>query len=296
MLLISEIYKMSQLGKRVRSEQLEDVKRKVVDNGCTLPLFYGDLVMDEVSSTQMNKNKQKSLLLGDGNLEELSQAYFNDNVEVNDTIRGDDETDEGSVYRSLNDVPLLSQSVYFLNKSNSKWVCVGLDHNLYFEPTIKIVGLKKQSITMNMEEWKKFVAHKLRIMSCFKKDNQLFSTFKIGDMKISYECFDGINKVLRMDKNGECLYISQEGLLELWQLIELINIRIENLFNLNYGRYYKNIIESLSMMVGDVRSNMGNLIVGPPSESACITKELMVYAIKKIAFDLQFYKATIAQY
>lgn len=298
---------MLQSGKRVRSEQLlerqEDIKRKLVDNGCNNgcsngcsgpPILYGDLFIDEGSSNQFNVNKQKSLLPVGEDIEELSQAYFNDDIdEVNNSK--DDATEVRSMYESVMDMPLLSQNIYFLNKSHSKWVCVGLDINLYYEPVIRIVGLKKQSITMNLEQWKKFVISKLRIMSCFNKSNPVYSVFKIGDIKISYDCFDGVNKILKMEKHGECLYISHEGLIELWHIIELINIRIENLKVLDYGKYYKNFIERLSMMEGDVKTNMENLIEGLKSESVCITKELMTYGLKKIMFDLQFYKATIIQ-
>lgn len=290
---------MLQSGKRVRSEQLlerqEDIKRKMVDNGCSngcsfAPMLYGDLFIDE--DNQFNVNKQKSLLTAGDNIEELSQAYFNDDIVETNNVSRDDETEVRSMYESVMDMPLLSQSIYFLNKSHSKWVCVGLDMNLYYEPIIRIVGLKKQSMTMNLEQWKKFVINKIRIMSCFNRSNPVYSVFKIGDIKISYDCFDGINKILKMEKNGECLYISHEGLIELWHIIELINFRIENLKMLDYGKYYKNFIERLSMMEGDVKSNMEKLTEGPKSESICITKELMAYGLKKIMFDLQFYKAT----
>ncbi|KAK9674695.1 hypothetical protein QE152_g40928 [Popillia japonica] len=53
-------------------------------------------------------------------------------------------------------VQLLGEKLYFLNKSHSKWICVGLLPDLDFEPTIKIVGVKKQCIAFNEAEWERF--------------------------------------------------------------------------------------------------------------------------------------------
>lgn len=54
--------------------------------------------------------------------------------------------------------PLLTPVTYFLNKSKSKWICVGLDSDFNFEPVIRLMGNRGQGVTLNADTWSDFNA------------------------------------------------------------------------------------------------------------------------------------------
>ncbi|KAF5270119.1 hypothetical protein FQA39_LY08531 [Lamprigera yunnana] len=48
---------------------------------------------------------------------------------------------------------LLNQRIYYLNKSRSKWISVGLYHPFEFASVVKIFGRSKQYVIFKEEEW-----------------------------------------------------------------------------------------------------------------------------------------------
>ncbi|KAK9711736.1 hypothetical protein QE152_g25299 [Popillia japonica] len=96
-------------------------------------------------------------------------------------------------------VQLLGEKLYFLNKSHSKWICVGLLPDLDFEPTIKIVGVKKQCIAFNEAEWERFMLESENLRKFLEYCRGVFPAYCIDDddVKLSSECFDGVTRILK---------------------------------------------------------------------------------------------------
>lgn len=185
------------------------------------------------------------------------------------------------------ETPLLSQSIYFLNKSYSKWVCVGLCGELFFEPLVRIVGVKKQCVSLTVEEWEDFLKCKEELKKYFKEKNNVYPVIQSRSVAMSFDCFDGINKILKLEKNGQFLYISYDGMEELWKLEALIKCRINNLRELNYGKFYKELIDKLMIAKGDLENEVEKLLQGAIVENVCITWELIFYDLKKIISDIR---------
>lgn len=267
---------MSSSSKRMRNEQ---------------PYDAGDCCRRNCDVGQHNITKDKELSLSKMICEEFSQPFFIESEETVDFVDKQKKIGINEADETILDVPLLSQSTYFLNKSNSKWVCTGLDVDLFFEPTVKIIGMKKQSISMNEEEWRRFTLWKCKIMKYFTDEANEFPILHNLNIRMTFGCFDGVNKILKLEKNGGCLYIAYEGLLELWRLQELIDSRLDNLKSIEYGKYYKELIDALIAGEGDLKENVEKVMNGTVSERVCITKELLVYGLRKMYRDVQLLKS-----
>lgn len=172
--------------------------------------------------------------------------------------------------------PLIGRTIYFLNKSFSKWVSVGLSPYSHFAPVVEIVGTKKQKAVFIEEEWKKFLFESQQLKK-YVDDNVLIPTIKLSGVKISSEYIDGVRNVLKVQKDGDVLFISYEGMKELWDLENLIEARLTYLQTLNFRKYYREVAEYVEKAEGAEEAEIRMLLEGPVSEHLCILKEFMVY-------------------
>lgn len=188
------------------------------------------------------------------------------------------------------DVPLVGCSTYFLNKSTTKWVSVGLSPGNDFDVRIKIAGAKKQCITLSAYEWKRFIEEKNVLQRYVTKEVNLFPPLRMANLRISCECYDGVTKVLKIEKDSDILYLSYEGLKELWRLAGLVNVRTEYLTSLQYEKHYKEILIYLSTREGDLFQEVEQMMNGVVSEYGAITMELLTIGLEKIVADVQLMK------
>ncbi|KAF5301624.1 hypothetical protein FQA39_LY10671 [Lamprigera yunnana] len=70
--------------------------------------------------------------------------YSDPKYNINDLKTGDCKT------------MLLNQTIYYLNKSKSKWINVGLYHPFEFASVVKIFGRSKQYVIFKEVEWIQF--------------------------------------------------------------------------------------------------------------------------------------------
>ncbi|KAK9752042.1 hypothetical protein QE152_g4567 [Popillia japonica] len=195
---------------------------------------------------------------------------------------------------------LLSQSIYFLNKSCSKWLCIGLvqyitrrlDANLFFEPIVKIVGIKKQCVSFTEEEWLSFLECEMELKQYFRDSSLVFQVVERSNARISFECFDGVKKILKLEKDKECVYLSYEGVEQLWKLDDLVKCRIQQLKELQYVKFYKKFVNSLIVVEGEVISEIEKILEKSTGFNVCITKELMFYNFNKILSDIKLCRTT----
>ncbi|KAK9704098.1 hypothetical protein QE152_g28505 [Popillia japonica] len=169
------------------------------------------------------------------------QAFFEDTE--------DREFWDKLVRQQFWNVQLLGEKLYFLNKSHL-WICVGLLPDLDFEPTIKIVGVKKQCIAFNEAEWERFM----------------------------------------LEKGEGAVFLSYEGLLELLRLRKIVSSRVSLLKSLKFNEVYKDVVTYLSGSDGDLSDNLENMFHGGFSECSCLMTELATYGFKKIFRDVMLIK------
>ncbi|KAK9737885.1 hypothetical protein QE152_g10370 [Popillia japonica] len=197
-----------------------------------------------------------------------SQAYFTEMENSSDFWNKVQLCADKFMKGQLWDVPLLGERTFFLNKSRSKWISAGLSTD--FEPVIKIAGIKKQCVAFYEEEWERFLSE----------------ICNIDDLRLTSECFDGITRILKIDKAGKCVHLSYEGLQELWRLKGVILTRLAFLKSLQFPEFYKNMIEYLSETDGDLNNEVEKMLNGVVSDCARLASELSLFSFQKMHKDI----------
>lgn len=171
---------------------------------------------------------------------------------------------------------VLNEKKYDLNPSSSKYVSVGIDEN--FDPCVKIGGLKKAySVLFSELEWKNLLKQQGVITNGLypnSSDNPVITeTFIIK--------FENINdkRIINIGKGSEMIYLGYESVYKLWELVPLINYRIDMLKRLDFQGYFSVIRGSAHKFTGDVPQNVMNFVqyeINPNSENVSIILEMCI--------------------
>ncbi|KAF5279655.1 hypothetical protein FQA39_LY18259 [Lamprigera yunnana] len=94
--------------------------------------------------------------------------YSDPKYNINDLKTGDCET------------MLLNQTIYYLNKSKSKWISVGLYYPFEFASVVKIFGRSKQYVIFKEEEWIQFHEQRENIKKYFETFDTMWKPRQIG--------------------------------------------------------------------------------------------------------------------
>ncbi|XP_071054857.1 uncharacterized protein [Onthophagus taurus] len=213
-------------------------------------------------------------------VENCGKLPFTSNVVLNEAVKNN--------LQKGNQAPLFSESTYYLNKSRTKWISVGMSANLHFDPVIRLMG-KGQCITFTEDEWKNVINSRQLIMNSFVGDLSTPPHFVVSGVTCSSQWIENVRKVLKMERGSEIFYLAYDSLHELWKLSDLVSSRVEVLNCMEYKNYYDSVIDVVSTMQGDIKSNILVASNGVPSEHLCVTKELLVYGMDKVLLDLDLH-------
>ncbi|KAF5289824.1 hypothetical protein FQA39_LY14979 [Lamprigera yunnana] len=118
--------------------------------------------------------------------------YSDPKYNINDLKTGDCET------------MLLNQTIYYLNKSKSKWISVGL---YYCTSVVKIFGRSKQYVIFKEEEWIQFHEQRENINKYFQTFNTMWKPRQIGSKTLTFEMIEE-KKILKIeDMSGNEVYL-----------------------------------------------------------------------------------------
>lgn len=196
-------------------------------------------------------------------------------------------TGEKYVREPIWELPLVGERIFFLNKSHSKWISVGLSPMYNFECMFKIVGVKKQCVFFNITEWRWLMAETMKLKECFEYGNGIFPSIYGMKIRISPEIIEGISKILKIEKSGDYVYLSYEGLVEMWRLMEMLECRWAVLKDIKFNIFYKDMVRYVAQNGGEIEQEVAKMYNGVISECACIMKELIMYWLQKIKDDVQ---------
>ncbi|KAF5269118.1 hypothetical protein FQA39_LY08788 [Lamprigera yunnana] len=114
---------------------------------------------------------------------------------INDLKTGDCET------------MLLNQTIYYLNKSKSKWISVGLYYRFEFASVVKIFGRSKQYVIFKEEEWIQFHEQRENINKYFQTFDTMWKPRQIGSKTLTFEMIEE-KKILQIeDMSGNEVYL-----------------------------------------------------------------------------------------
>ncbi|KAF5285310.1 hypothetical protein FQA39_LY04409 [Lamprigera yunnana] len=210
------------------------VKEKIGDSGCSKTIFVGDMIESDI---MFGKNCDfKTLLVLTGftksrDFENFTEdntpdyyipslghlvdfvatsciqlakeriiKYSDTKYNINDFKTGDCET------------MLLNQTIYYLNKSKSKWISVGLYHPFEFASVLKIFEKSKQYVIFKEEDWIQFRKQRENINKYFQTCDMMWKPRQIGSQTLTFEMIEE-KKILRIeDVCGNEVYLGNIGL------------------------------------------------------------------------------------
>ncbi|KAF5286989.1 hypothetical protein FQA39_LY16103 [Lamprigera yunnana] len=199
--------------------------------------------------------------------------YSDPKYNINDLKTGDCET------------MLLNQTIYYLNKSKSKWISVGLYYPFEFASVVKIFGRSKQYVIFKEEEWIQFHEQRENINKYFQTFDTMWKPRQIGSKTLTFEMIEE-KKILKIeDMSGNEVYLGWESVSEVWSLESVLRYRLSYSSGSNFKYFYEDVIKTVAEMSGDVKINIYNIInrLSEKSDNVCcmfIKKMWMLYAQK----------------
>ncbi|KAF5277461.1 hypothetical protein FQA39_LY18491 [Lamprigera yunnana] len=134
--------------------------------------------------------------------------YSDPKYNINDLKTGDCET------------MLLNQTIYYLNKSKSKWIGVGLYYPFEFASVVKIFGRSKQYVIFKEEEWIQFHEQRKNMNKCFQTFYTMWKPRQIGSNTLTFEMIEE-KKILKIeDMSGNEVYLGWESVSEKYSLLK----------------------------------------------------------------------------
>ncbi|KAF5287255.1 hypothetical protein FQA39_LY15983 [Lamprigera yunnana] len=93
---------------------------------------------------------------------------------------------------------LLNQTIYYLNKSKSKWITIGLYYPFEFVSVLKIFGRSKQYVLFKEEEWIQFHEQLENTNKYFQTCDIMWKPRQIGSNILTFEMMEE-KKILRIE-------------------------------------------------------------------------------------------------
>lgn len=185
---------------------------------------------------------------------------------------------------------LLNAKIYYLNKSTSKFISVGIGLN-DFLPKITIGGQNGFKVCLNEEEWNNFLNYQGVLVSYFYAFDGDTTPLKIGNITIYFEKYNQ-HPILKV-QNGDGCYVCLgcDSMDKLWEIKEIIDYRIGMIKRQDFVQYFNvlkpNIHHSESMLA--TIYNVINPKQSRNSENVCTALELLkLYPnelVKKLSYE-----------
>ncbi|KAF5274879.1 hypothetical protein FQA39_LY07061 [Lamprigera yunnana] len=203
--------------------------------------------------------------------------YSDPKYNINDLKTGDCET------------MLLNQTIYYLNKSKSKWISVGLYYPFEFASVVKIFGRSKQYVIFKEEEWIQFHEQRENINKHFQTFDTMWKPRQIGSKTLTFEMIKE-KKILKIeDMSGNEVYLGWESVSEVWSLESVLRYRLSYSSDSNLKYFYEDVRRAVAEMSGDVKINIYNSInrLSEKSDDVCCMLEVLLFMPEKALFDDQ---------
>ncbi|KAF5276324.1 hypothetical protein FQA39_LY18595 [Lamprigera yunnana] len=184
---------------------------------------------------------------------------------------------------------LLNQKMYYLNKSKSKWISVGLYHPFEFASVVKIIRRSKQYVIFKEEEWIQFCEQRENINKYFQTCDMMWKPRQISSKTLTFEMIEE-KKILRIeDVCGNEVYLGWESVSEVWSLQTVLSYRLSYSSGSNFKHFYDDVIRAVAEMSGDVKINIYNIVnrLSEKSDDVCCMLEILLFMPEKALFDVQ---------
>lgn len=197
-------------------------------------------------------------------------------------------------------VNLINETNYFLNKSKTKNVSIGLAPQLAFSPVLKICGNNNnnnnQSMVFEKEEWLNLLDNETNLRNYFQSGDVHWAPVSVGSKLISFHTIK-YKKVIKITKSDSELWLGWESVVEMFHLAHLINKRWEFLTLNTFESFYKNLISGVASMAGDHNVNIINILTTlnevDNAANALYMMEMLYFEAQKVLVDIEIAKCIV---
>lgn len=178
---------------------------------------------------------------------------------------------------------LINSTEYPLNKSNSKFVKIGLCVENDFEPCIELCGKKNQSVVLSEEDWRDFLQYQGVIANYMVSANLPQESIYLKNMTLHFENFAQL-PILKITTDGGLAYLGNETVCRLWEQIPLIDYRLIILQKQKFKNYFyifKNTLFCQADCLEKIYSTLSPKD-NPNSENVCTMLELLLLYPEKL--------------
>lgn len=169
---------------------------------------------------------------------------------------------------------VIGERCYTLNKSKTKFVSVCLSRDFGYEPCVTISGNKGNLIVFNEEEWKKLLDYQGIIMN-YLCTNDIADPIRTTDFSVNFEQFSS-KRVVKIWKNYSYMYLGFESITKLWDLLKIVQFRLEILKRQKFASYYEVLRQGLQNRNGNIFDSAAEILYDTyPTENICLALELL---------------------
>lgn len=170
---------------------------------------------------------------------------------------------------------VIGEQRYALNKSECKFVSVGLSYGSAYVPCIKLSGHNNIQVVFDENDWKKFLSHQGTITN-YLYYNEIPHVIHEDNFSIDFVEFDC--RLIKISKGNNYIFFGYETVCGLWKILPLVKYRIETIKNQQFTNYFKILQRGLQNQTGDIFENALNILKpedNPNSQNICMILELI---------------------
>lgn len=190
---------------------------------------------------------------------------------------------------------MLSEQVFFLNKSKSKYLTVGFNTDILFSPTIRFAATRSyQVVDMSREDFIAFLELEQWITNICENWSTITQNDNRSEIKqcgkITVMFYDVKTKpVLQIFKSQDTvMFLGQESLKSVFFLAQLILTKLQLLEEHQFREFYESILRRSCKRQGNVLENIKELLkVMKPDENTCALKQLVLFEPDVVQKDME---------
>lgn len=138
---------------------------------------------------------------------------------------------------------LVNGKAYYLNKSQSKYVTVGLTLS-DFSPSLLFGGINCKTIVLSEEDWNSLLKYQDVITNYFDTCNSLLGPIEERNFIITFEKMRDI-PIIKFKHNDQHIFLGNQSVFHLWQIIPIIEYRLDILRRQKFNTYFNNLISNI---------------------------------------------------
>lgn len=173
---------------------------------------------------------------------------------------------------------VINGKLYNLNNSRTKFVNIGLALDNDYCPCIEIGAKAGVSIILNEDDWKQLLQHQGTISSYFFSIGYFDIPIRFNNFTIYFDKIDDYNIIKIKHDDNRYIYLGCESTCKLWEMIPLIEYRLEMLKKQQFDRYFNGFKSNVLGQQGDLIPNVLHTLApkqNPHNENVSTMMEML---------------------